>query len=173
MPSRAHVVALAGLCAATLAGCGGRYGDVRAPGPCSGGTTVYIGSEEQPLSDGDEVRLVHGSQGGYHIELDLYATSVDAEVQTVVTVSHDDLLLTRTTFASTLEDDPRPDCYAETQGAWAILTTNPLPNPTALSLPDLLHELPIRVRALVISDAGAAADEVDLVIVWEGDDWGQ
>jgi hypothetical protein len=156
------------LCAAgCAAGC---VGDVP-PDPCwaDGPLVQVITADETRVArvDGDLISLVHGAQGGWHIEVGAQVRQTTERVALDLDVSHEGLRLAHGHYEVTLSDYDVNDCVGYRDNMLGIFSWRLLANPDELSAGELLDGLIVQVAVSATTESSGDSQEVELEVVWE------
>lgn len=130
--------------------------------PC-GEPTVEIGTgweRYEPLTPGDDLVMVHGPQGGWHLLVSARVTGLGEHVTLHVQVFHDatDTLVADGLYEVRLRTED--GCTGTYPGMFAILSVDDLVQGEADTPPELLVDEPMRIRVDAEGELDAATAEI-------------
>lgn len=122
------------------------------------GTTEFI-----PVADGDEVTMVHGPQGGWHIVASVMVSHTDRIVELAYTIDLlDGTRISDNNYRVQLKD--MGDCSGFYTNMYGYLDVSALSEGDADTPPELICGQPIRLTVRALDSAGReAAATVELV----------
>jgi len=154
----------------------GPTGDTDVPPPTDEPCDVFaqVGSGENyfiPLASLEEVEMVHGPQGGWHIlwSVRLSGTEPTAQLHGTITDLDSAVVVSDITYNVAL--DPVDDCIGESIGQYGYLDVSGLASGSLDTPPELLvgHTLLLRVEAADFVGT-AASDDILVIAVPDPED---
>jgi len=140
--------------------------------PCD--VLLQVGSGDLyfiPLSSLDEVEMVHGPQGGWHIWWSVLLSGTEPTAQLHGTITDIDSNVVVSDITYNVKLDPVDDCIGESIGQFGYLDVSGLASGSLDTPPELLvgHTLLLRVEAADFAGT-TASDDVLVVAVPDPED---
>lgn len=114
-----------------------------------------------PLEDGDDVTLVHGPQGGWHVEVGVVVVDPEPRVELVLEIEALGEEVVRNEYSFRVNE--HDGCTGHREGLFGFLDVSALVDGEANTPPELLVGEELHLTATVVGSQGTAVREVRLL----------